>query len=193
MLNEPSLLLPPSRLQSRSPLCALLPGRGRFRVLVEHWHLCYPWSCQRRPRRPPRFLPQVHAKFQGLVAAHWQTAPAASAPDDGSGRLTGQMTAPAASPDDGWSRSTSGRLTGTRWRLRPPQHASHRTQADGNVVANWNIAGVSWLRGHRLHDDADRAVSRGLPARVCYVRVGVGSIVPGASYSQAESKCVIAN
>ena len=42
MLNQPSLLLPPSRLQPRSPLCALLPGRARFRVVVEH--VCYPWS-----------------------------------------------------------------------------------------------------------------------------------------------------
>ena len=105
MLNEPSLLLPPSRLQSRSPLCALLPGRARFRVLVPRALASVLPVELRRPRRPPRFLPQVHAKFQGLVAA--QTAPAASAPDDGSGRLTGQMTAPAASPDDGWSRSTS--------------------------------------------------------------------------------------
>jgi hypothetical protein len=39
------------------------------------------------------------------------------------------------------------------------------------------------------------AVGRGLPARVCYIRVGVGStsIVPWTSYSQAESKCVITN
>ena len=49
------LLLPPPRLQPRSPLCALLrlPGRARFRASVQPVEL-------RRPRGPPRFLLHRH-------------------------------------------------------------------------------------------------------------------------------------
>jgi hypothetical protein len=48
----------------------------------------------------------------------------------------------------------------------------------------------------RLHDHAFGVnLGRGLPARGCYVRVGVGSAVSSrlllTHYSQAESKCVI--
>ena len=44
---------PPSRLQPRSPMCALLPGRARFRASVQPVEL-------RRPRGPPRFLLHRH-------------------------------------------------------------------------------------------------------------------------------------
>ena len=48
-------------------------------------------------------------------------------------------------------------------------------------------ARASILR-HRLHDGA---VGRGLPARVCHVRVGVGSIVPPppTGFSDREQRC----